>query len=169
MRGETTMAKRGTKSSPTIARSRNEAILGNMLGENNVILEPFSRIETLLLNLADKLSAIETMQEPFVINITATSATAGTSDKNASEIFAAVHASRKILVNVELYGTSTQGSLVPLIFSIDGEGDESISCVGLIEPDHILAHLFMPFSDPEGTQNAWLLQMYDLSSLALEF
>lgn len=36
--------------------SRNEAILQNILGADNVILPPFSRIEALLIDLLDKLS-----------------------------------------------------------------------------------------------------------------
>ena len=36
-----------------MARSRNEAILENMLGAENPILEPMSRIEVLLLQIKD--------------------------------------------------------------------------------------------------------------------
>jgi hypothetical protein len=36
-------------------QSRNEAILQNILGEDNELLPPFSRIETLLLDLMDML------------------------------------------------------------------------------------------------------------------
>ena len=41
------------------ARSRIEAILGNMLGGDYTIEEPMSRNEVLLLGVADKLSTIE--------------------------------------------------------------------------------------------------------------
>lgn len=39
--------------------SRNEAILQNMLGAENVLLEPVSRIETLLIAVLEKLESLE--------------------------------------------------------------------------------------------------------------
>ena len=41
------------------AQSRNEAILQNILGANNEILPPFSRIETLLIALLELIAEIE--------------------------------------------------------------------------------------------------------------
>jgi hypothetical protein len=40
-------------------RSRNEAILQNMLGAENELLPPFSRIEALLLELLDVLNELK--------------------------------------------------------------------------------------------------------------
>ncbi len=40
-------------------QSRNEAILQNMLGAENELLPPFSRIETLLLELLDVLNELK--------------------------------------------------------------------------------------------------------------
>lgn len=40
-------------------QSRNEAILQNMLGANNVILPPFSRIEELLIDLSEKIADMD--------------------------------------------------------------------------------------------------------------
>lgn len=40
-------------------QSRNEAILQNMLGANNEILPPFSRIEKLLIDLSEKLQSMD--------------------------------------------------------------------------------------------------------------
>ena len=42
-----------------VGKSRNEAILGNMLGADNEVLEPFSRIEVLLLQLSDQIGEME--------------------------------------------------------------------------------------------------------------
>lgn len=41
-----------------MADSRIEAILGNILGENNEILEPFSRNEVLLVQIAEHLEGV---------------------------------------------------------------------------------------------------------------
>lgn len=50
------MAKRSTKSTPSFdaPQSRNEAILQNILGANNVLGEPQSRIEALLMQILDQ-------------------------------------------------------------------------------------------------------------------
>lgn len=41
-----------------MADSRIEAILGNILGENNTILEPVSRNEALLVQIAEQLEGV---------------------------------------------------------------------------------------------------------------
>ena len=54
------MAKKNKKSAVEFPEpmSRNEAILQNILGADNDLLEPMSRIETLLIALGEKIDAL---------------------------------------------------------------------------------------------------------------
>lgn len=57
--------------------ARNEAILQNMLGADNELLPPMSRIEVLLMALKD---AIEASKSPYEIVVSETAPVEGTAD-----------------------------------------------------------------------------------------
>ena len=96
--------------------------------------------------------------EPFVITLTATSASAGTSDKTAAEIIEAFEAGRKIVVTGQ-FDNSDQ-TLYPTVITMY-EGKIAMSVIGITEPSHILMEAYMPFSDDD--DNTWVMAMYTLT------
>ena len=98
------------------------------------------------------------MLEPFEIVLTATSETAGTSDKTAAEIMEAYEAGRKIVITGTLDGADN--TLYPVSIAMK-DGKIAICAIGIQEPTHILMEAMLPWSDED--DNSWVLAMYTLT------
>jgi hypothetical protein len=108
--------------------------------------------------IAGLMSVIAPTLEPFVITLTATSASAGTSDKTAAEIMEAFEAGRKVIVNGSFDGADQ--TLYPIAVSRK-DGRIAICAIGIQEPTGVMLEALMPWSDDD--DNAWELKPYLLT------
>lgn len=95
---------------------------------------------------------------PFVITVTATSATTGTADKTADEIVAAVSAGKTLRV-IGVMG-DRKYTFQNIVIS-EKEGLVSAAAYGVMEPGGIFTDMFMPWGS--GTYNSWELATYQLT------
>lgn len=133
------------------------ALGGDIEDVENIVIIP-DMINAIAQVMGGILEHTGEMLEPFEIILTATSATAGTSDKTAAEIIEAFEAGRKIVVHAELEGAEL--TLYPSSISMK-DGEISLATVGIQEPTHILMEAWMPWSDDD--DNTWNMSMYTLT------
>lgn len=121
-------------------------------------IESDNTIAEVIDHLADLMGGVMETLTPFVITLTPTSESAGTSDATAAEIIEAFSAGRKILVN-GIFDDADQ-TLFPTAISLK-EGQIAICCMGIVEPTHTLVEAMMPWSDDD--DNSWILLNYTLT------
>lgn len=132
------------------------------MGGNIDNVEDASITPDMINNIAQLMDGImeftREMLEPFVITLTATTATTGTSDKTAAEIIEAFEAGRKIVVKGSFDGGDQ--TLYPVVISMK-DGEIAVCAIGIQEPSHVLIDTTMPWSDED--DNSWILAMYTLT------
>lgn len=121
-------------------------------------VENITIIPDMINAIAGLMSVIAPTLDPFVITLTATSASAGTSDVTAAEIIEAFEAGRKIVVVGEFDGA--EQTLNPIAVSMK-DGQIAISAIGIQEPTGVMLEALMPWSDDD--DNAWQLKPYLLT------
>ncbi len=108
--------------------------------------------------IPDMINAIAGIGKSFVITLTATSASAATSDKTAAEIMEAFEAGRKIVVVGEFDGA--EQTLNPIAISLK-DGQIALNAIGITEPSGIMLEALLPWSDDD--DNDWQLKPYTLT------
>lgn len=129
------------------------AMGGNIENVENITINP-----DMINALAGLMSVIAPTLKPFVITLTATSASAGTSDVTAAEIMEAFEAGRKIVIEGTLNGADN--TLYPVTIGMQ-DGQIAVSSLGIVEPEGILMEAFLPWSDDD--DNTWTLKTYTLT------
>ena len=134
-----------------------EAINGSIgaTESDNTIAEVIDHLASLM---GDVMANTAELLSPYVITLTPTSASAGTSDVTAAEIMEAFSAGRRIQVN-GIFDDADQ-TLFPVAISLK-DGQIAICCMGLVEPAHTLIEAMMPWSDDD--DNSWILVSYTLT------
>lgn len=122
------------------------ALGGNIEDVENIVIIP------------DMINAIAGISKPFIITLTATSASAAKSDKTAAEIMEAFEAGRKIVVVGEF--DSAEQTLNPIAVSLN-DGQIAISAIGIQEPSGIMLEALLPWADDD--DNDWQLKPYTLT------
>ena len=95
---------------------------------------------------------------PFTITVTVTSQTAGTADKTADEIIAAVNAGKTLRV-IGILGTVNY-TFQNIVIS-QNDDQIAVAAYGVMEPEGIFTDMYMPWGS--GTDNSWELANYQLT------
>jgi hypothetical protein len=142
----------------------NTQLTGGTAGNiEELVPPPYTREEILLIEM---LTAIENGGggggSDFIVTVTATSETTGTSDKTAAEIIEAVDAGKQIVVKTA-QGDNDERWLYPSIVSRAHDTDEEVAvdCIMIDSGNDLLMQVLMPWSS--GTENSWVLNTYPLT------